>query len=83
MDWLIVVFFMGVYPDGTMDSYIFERPSFQTKEECVIAANDPDKIRIFVQKIISDIGYKDIYKVVCSTENRIKEVLELSKGTET
>ena len=54
MDWLIVVFFMGVYPDGTMDSYIFERPSFQTKEECVIAANDPDKIRIFVQKIISD-----------------------------
>ncbi len=83
MNWLIVVFFTGVYPDGTQDSYIFEKPSYETKEACVIAANDPDKIRVFVKAIIDDIGYKKVHKVVCSTEKQIKEVLELSKGVDT
>jgi len=83
MNWLIVVFFAGVYPDGTQDSYIFEKPSFQTKEACVVAANDPVKIRVFVKKIIEDIGYRDVHKVVCSTEKQIKEILELSKGIDT
>ena len=80
MNWLIVVFFVGVYPDGTQDSYIFERPSFETKAECMYAANDKKQIDLFVKKLILDVGHKDIHKVVCTTESQIRAAIKLSNG---
>ena len=80
MNWLIVVFFVGIYPDGTQDSYVFERPAFESKEACMNAATDKEQIDLFVRKIIIDVGYKDIHKVVCTTENQIKAAIMLSNG---
>tara|TARA_Y100001972_G_scaffold103825_1_gene130388 strand:- start:395 stop:649 length:255 start_codon:yes stop_codon:yes gene_type:complete len=80
MNWLIVVFFAGVYADGTQDSYIFERPSFETKAECMNAATDKKQIDLFVQKLLIDVGRRDIHKVVCTTENQIRAAIKLSNG---
>ena len=79
MKWLIVVFFVGVYSDGTQDTYVFQKPSFESLEECMSAATDKQQI---VQQILIDVGYKDIHKVVCTTESKIKAAIELTHGGE-
>ena len=82
MKWLIVVFFVGVYSDGTQDTYVFQKPSFESLEECMSAAKDKQQIGSFVRQILIDVGYKDIHKVVCTTENKIKAAIELTHGGE-
>ena len=61
MKWLIVVFFVGVYSDGTQDTYVFQKPSFESLEECMSAATDKQQIGNFVRQILIDVGYKDIH----------------------
>ena len=82
MKWLIVVFFVGVYSDGTQDTYVFQKPFFDSLEECMSAATDKQQIGGFVRQILIDVGYKDIHKVVCTTENKIKAAIELTHGGE-
>ena len=82
MKWLIVVFFVGVYSDGTQDTYVFQKPSFESLQECRNAASDKQQIGKFVQQILIDVGYKDIHKVVCATENKIKAAIKLTHGGE-
>ena len=79
---LIVVFFVGVYSDGTQDTYVFQKPSFESLEACMNAATDKQQIGKFVQQILIDVGYKDIHKVVCTTENKIKAAIKLTHGGE-
>ena len=80
MNWLIVVFFVGVYDDGTQDSYVFERPSFETKAECMNAATDKNQIDVFVRKLLMDVGHRNIHKVVCTTEDQLRAAIKLSNG---
>ena len=80
MNWLIVVFFVGVYDDGTQDSYVFERPSFETKAECMNAATDKNQIDGFVRKLLMDVGHRNIHKVVCTTEDQLRAAIKLSNG---
>ena len=82
MNWLIVVFFAGVSADGMQDSYIFEKPSFDSLEACMNAATDKTQINMFVRQLIIDVGRRDIHKVVCTTENKIKAAIKLSHGGE-
>ncbi len=63
--------------------YVFERPSFETVEECINGANDPVLIKKMTAKLYMEYGRaKDIERVICSTEKKIVEVLEQSKGTD-
>tara|TARA_R100000081_G_C4801487_1_gene164493 strand:+ start:898 stop:1152 length:255 start_codon:yes stop_codon:yes gene_type:complete len=82
MNWLIVVFFVGVYSDGTQDSYIFEKPAFETKDACINAATDKEQINEFVRQLVIDVGHRDIQKVVCATEEKIRTAIELTHGGE-
>ena len=78
MNWLIVVFFVGIDADGMQETYVFSKPTFETKNECIRAANDPNQIQMFVKKLVFDVGNKHIDKVVCSTEDQIKNAIILS-----
>jgi len=82
MKWLIVVFFVGVYSDGMQDSYIFEKPSFESLEACMNAATDKAQINMFVRQLIIDVGRRDIHKVVCTTESKIEAAIKLTHGGE-
>ena len=46
------------------------------------AATDKQQIGSFVHQILIDVGYKDIHKVVCTTENKIKAAIKLTHGGE-
>jgi|ETNmetMinimDraft_21_1059911.scaffolds.fasta_scaffold12153_4 hypothetical protein len=83
MDYLIVIIFSTLLPNGMKDMYVFERPSFETVEECINGANDPVLIKKMTAKLYMEYGRaKDIERVICSTEKKIVEVLEQSKGTD-
>ena len=55
MKWLIVVFFVGVYSDGTQATYVFQKPSFESLEECMSAATDKQQIGSFVRQLLIDV----------------------------
>ena len=54
MTWLIVVLFATIGTDGKLDAYVFTEPSFVTKEECMRGALEPDNIKKFVAKLVSE-----------------------------
>ena len=84
MKWLVVVIFSGVLQNGTMETFVFTNPRFNTVEECIVYANNPSDIRNMVRRIYAEYNeIKDIHKVVCSTEKQIIEVLRLSVGEDT
>ena len=84
MKWLVVVIFSGVLQNGTMETFVFTNPRFNTVEECILYANNPPDIQNMVRRIYAEYNeIKDIHKVVCSTEKQIIEVLRLSVGEDT
>lgn len=84
MDYLIVIIFSTLLPNGMKDMYVFERPSFSTVEECINGANDPVLIKKMTAKLYIEYGRaKAIERVICSTQEKIVEVLKQSKGIDT
>ena len=82
MTWLIVVLFATIGTDGKLDAYVFTEPSFVTKEECMRGALEPDNIKKFVAKLVSEGLFVDdngqlqpIDKVLCAQEDKVKEVI--------
>ena len=84
MKWLIVVVFSGILPNGNVDTYIFTDPSFNTVEECIAAANDPNEIPKYVRRLFFEYGSRarNIQKIVCAQQDDIIEVIEKSRGEE-
>ena len=73
MKWFLIVVFAGMSPDGFKDVYVFEEPHYTELQDCINAANDPDMIQVFVQKMVNDYQrVKDIEKVICSPEDKLK-----------
>jgi len=82
MKWLIVVIFSGILPNGNLETFVFTKPSFDTVEECIIAANNPAEVPKYVRRLFFEYGgrVKDIQKIVCAQEDTIKEVIKKSQG---
>ncbi len=75
--WFLVVVFTGIDGRGLQDVYIFDRPNFATKNECVISANNPVDQRIYMGKIISEYGYpRMVDKVLCVPENKVNQIIK-------
>lgn len=53
MSWFLVVIFMEweQYP-----LYVFTEPTFESKEECMASAMDPDEIPGYVSKLLLEYG---------------------------
>ena len=49
--WLMVVIFSGVFADGTQEAYIFKDPHYHSLNECVTAANDPNKYQLLQRNL--------------------------------
>lgn len=77
MKWLIVVVFATVQGDV----YIFNKPVFDTKEECryslKVDAQD------YIQQLIMEYGgFMPVLAVDCLTEDTIQEILDSQQDTD-
>lgn len=77
MTWVIVVLF------ATMggDIYMFTKPTFNTKDECMTSVRDPNNIPKYTQQLVMEYGrLMPIRAVGCMEEEQIKAILEERKG---
>ena len=82
MTWIIVVLFATIGTDGKLDAYVFTEPSYTTKEECMRGALEPNNIKKFVAKLVSEGLFVDnngqlqpIDRVVCAQKDKVHEVI--------
>lgn len=77
MNWLMVVIF------ATMagDVYIFNTPTFETREACIASVKDPEDQKKYVQKLVLEYGrLMPIHGINCLQEDTINEILEKYGG---
>ena len=73
MKWLVVVIFSGVLQNGTMETFVFTNPKFNTVEECIVYANNPPDIRNMVRRIYAESISANAIHGSDSNENAIIE----------
>ena len=85
MKWFIVVLWSTIGADGKLDAYVFTKPSFDTKEACGQHAMNPQEIPKYIDRLVAEGMFIDekgqfqkIDRVVCSPEDKIREVMILS-----
>lgn len=80
MKWFIYVVMTGMYSDGTQDTYLYTEPTLPTLEECqAYVYNNSSALRM---DMMTEFGGKQIERVFCIEEQKLKQFLELSQGTE-
>lgn len=76
MNWMVVVLF------GTMmgDFYVFTTPTFETRQECMDALNDPSNRLLIAQKLNEEYGRPMPVELAnCLEKEEIKDILESIK----
>ena len=82
MKWFIYVIMVGMYADGTQDTYLYTEPTLPTLEACQqYVYNYSSDIR---RDMMTQFDGKSIERVFCIEEQKLKQLLELSldPGTE-
>lgn len=77
MKWFIYVIMVGFYADGTKDTYLFTQPTLPTLEACQqYVYEKSDQIRM---EMMIEFRGKDIERVFCIEEKKLKEYFEAMK----
>lgn len=76
MKWFIYVIMVGMYSDGTQDTYLYTEPTLPTLEACqqYVYENSLD----LRQDMILKFQGKQIERVFCIEEQKLKQFLELT-----
>jgi len=73
MNWLMVVLFATMQGD----IYIFTTPQFDSREECIAAAMNPEEQKKYVRKLIIEYGKViPIHGINCLQQDEIKRIIE-------
>lgn len=81
MTWFIYIIMIGMYSDGTQDTYLYTEPTFGTLEECQqYVYNNSNVIR---QDMMMEFNGKQIEKVFCIEQEKFKKFLESQQGQQT
>jgi len=79
MTWFVYVIMMGMYPDGTQDTYLYTEPTHPTLEACQqYVYNNSSVIRM---DMMQEFEGKSIERVFCIEQEKFKQFLELTQGT--
>jgi len=79
MKWFVYVIMMGMYGDGTQDTFLYTEPTLPTLEACqAYVYNNSSVIRM---DMMQEFEGKQIERVFCIEEEKLKKFLELSQGT--
>jgi len=71
MKWFIIVLMMGAYPDGTKDMFWYDKPQFNTVEECQLYVTfNADSIKM---NMAGQYGPQPIEMVYCVREDRLSQ----------
>jgi hypothetical protein len=69
-----------MYSDGTQDTYLYTEPTLPTLEECqAYVYNNSSVIRM---DMMTEFDGKQVERVFCIEEEKFKQFLEQSQGTE-
>lgn len=82
MKWFIYVVMMGMYSDGTQDTYLYTQPTLPTLEACQeYVYSNSNHIR---KDMMIQFEGKQIERVFCIEEEKLKQFLDISleKGTQ-
>ena len=78
MTWYIFVVMIGMYSDGTYDSYLYTEPTLPTLEECqAYVYNNSNSIRF---DMMQEFEGKHIERVFCVEEEMLKKAMNLLQG---
>tara|TARA_B100000900_G_scaffold415140_1_gene443960 strand:- start:242 stop:496 length:255 start_codon:yes stop_codon:yes gene_type:complete len=73
MKWLMVVLFATMQGD----IYVFTNPKFDSREECIAAAMNPEEQKKYVRKLIIEYGkVMPIHGINCLQQDEIKRLIE-------
>ena len=80
MKWFVYVIMIGMYPDGTQDTYLYTEPTLPTLEACqAYVYNNSSTLRM---DMMQEFEGKQIERVFCIEEEKLKKFFELTQGTE-
>lgn len=78
MTWFMYIIMIGMYNDGTQDTYLYTEPTFETLEECQqYVYNNSTLLR---QEMMREFDGKSIERVFCIEEQKFRKFLELQNG---
>ena len=78
MKWFIFVIMVGMYGDGSQDTYLYTEPTLPTLEECqAYVYMNSLEIR---KDMMFEFDGKMIEKVFCIEEEKLKKFLALQNG---
>ena len=81
MKWYIYIIMMGMYPDGTQDTYLYTEPTLPSLEACqqyVYQQSD-----ILRKDMMIQFDGKSIERVFCIEEEKLQQYFDFMKpGTE-
>lgn len=78
--WYIYVIMLGMYSDGTQDTYLYTEPTLPTLEACqTYVYNNSSAIRM---DMMNEFDGKQIERVFCIEEEKLKQFLQQSQGTQ-
>ena len=79
MKWMVYIIMMGMYPDGTQDTYLYTEPTHESLEACQLYVYNNSNILRMDMAIEFD--GKPIERVFCIEEQKFKEYIESQSGT--
>ena len=74
MKWFMVIIIMGVYNDGGQDIYLYQKPTFNTVNECTSYVKEY-ATDIF-QHMQQEFSMKEIERVLCVREDKLDKLLQ-------
>lgn len=78
MKWFIYVIMIGMYSDGTKDTYLFTEPTLPTLQACQeYVYRYSDSIR---KDMMIEFNGKQIERVFCIEEKKLREFFETMQG---
>lgn len=75
MNWFIYIIMVGIYSDGTQDTYLYSEPTLPTLEECQQYVYDNSNL--LRQQMMIEFDGKQIARVFCIEEEKLKKFLNL------
>lgn len=78
MKWFIYVVMMGMYSDGTRDTYLYTQPTLSSLEECQSYVYQQSNV--IRQDMMIKFDGKQIEKVFCIEEEQLKKYLKSTQS---
>lgn len=80
MKWYILIIMMGMYSDGTQDTYVYTQPTLPSLEACQQYVYQQSNV--LRQDMMIEFDGKSIERVFCIEEEKLKKFFEtIKEGT--